>query len=345
VTVFIAGAVYIALACWLFNARRVFLPIVLPIGGALLTTHVALIVHMVRVEQRERQRTRDIFGKIVSPAVVRELLAREKLSLTGERRRITVFFADIRGFTDMTDASQKRAAAYVAEHKLTGPAAEKRFDAEAEIMLKTVNPYLSCIADVIKQHNGTLDKYIGDCVMAFWGAPVENPHHARDCVRAVIDAQRAVLKLTHERQAENARRAEENLRRAERGEPELPTLGTLSLGSGVNTGFMTVGTVGSEQHIMNYTVFGREVNLASRLEGASGRARILIGEETYRDLLRDDPELAATCRPQPPLALKGFSDAVQCYEVPWRPDGIDTKEKQETTAAIAVSRDRTRDCI
>jgi len=68
-------------------------------------------------------------------------------------------------------------------------------------------------------------------------------------------------------------------------------------------------------------VFGREVNLASRLEGASGRSRILISEETYRELLRDDPELAATCIEQPPLSLKGFRETVKSYEVPWRPPG------------------------
>jgi adenylate cyclase len=309
---------YVTVACVVFNAQRLFLPLVLPIGGSLLTTQVVLIVYLVRVEKRERQRTKEIFGRVVSPAVVRELLGQEKLSLSGERRRMTVFFADIRGFTDMTDAGQKRAAAYVAEHGLSGEEAERQFDSEAATVLKTVNPYLGCIADVTIKYDGTLDKYIGDCVMAFWGAPVENSHHARDCVRAVIDAQRAVFALNRQREIENQQRVKENIRRAPAGDPPLPMLDLLTLGSGINTGFMTVGTVGSEQHIMNYTVFGREVNLASRLEGASGRARILIGEQTYRDLVRDDPALAAQCQPQPLLALKGFTDPVPCYEVPWR---------------------------
>ncbi|HMJ92074.1 MAG TPA: adenylate/guanylate cyclase domain-containing protein, partial [Candidatus Acidoferrum sp.] len=296
-TVFALAIIYATVACWVFNAQRLLLPMVLPIAGSLLITHFSMIAYRVRVEQRERQRTKEIFGRVVSPAVVRELLGQEKLSLSGERRRLTVFFADIRGFTDMTDAAQKRATAYITENKLSSEEAEKQFDLEAATVLKTVNPYLGCIAEVTIKHDGTLDKYIGDCVMAFWGAPVENPHHARDCVRAVIDAQRAVLVLNRVREAENQHRMEENFRRAAAGEAPLPMLDLLTLGSGINTGFMTVGTVGSEQHIMNYTVFGREVNLASRLEGASGRARILIGEETYRDLMRDDPVLAAGCRP------------------------------------------------
>jgi class 3 adenylate cyclase len=84
----------------------------------------------------------------------------------------------------------------------------------------------------------------------------------------------------------------------------------------------TVGLMGSNEHLLNYTVFGREVNLASRLESASGRNRIYIGEATYKHLLRDDPELAATCIAIPPLTtIKGISGAVIVYEVPWRPPG------------------------
>jgi class 3 adenylate cyclase len=81
---------------------------------------------------------------------------------------------------------------------------------------------------------------------------------------------------------------------------------------------MDVGLMGSETHQYNYTVFGREVNLASRLESVSGSARIIIGETTYRHLLRDDAALAATCVELPPVKVKGFQDAVKIYEVPWQ---------------------------
>jgi adenylate cyclase len=182
-----------------------------------------------------------------------------------------------------------------------------------------VNLYLGVAAACIKRHGGTLDKYIGDCVMAFWGAPVPNERHAVCCVRAVMDIQREIFELNQQRREENRRREEENLQSILRGEKPRPLLDILVLGSGVNTGLMTVGLMGSDAHLVNYTVFGREVNLASRLENASGRSRILIGEQTFLALLRDDPALAATCIEQPPMNLKGFRDAVRAYEVPWRP--------------------------
>jgi adenylate cyclase len=311
----------------------------MPVGGSMAVTHVCLITYLVRFEQRERRRTKDIFGKVVSPDVVRELLDAETLSVSGARRRLTVFFADVRGFTPMTDAMQQRAADYVARHSLSGEAATKYFDAQAGEILETVNLYLGLIAVQVKKHGGTLDKYIGDCVMAFWGAPVENPRHAVCCVRAVIEAQRTILAVNKDREAENRRREEENLRRASKGEELRPMRDILSLGSGINTGVMTVGLMGSDAHLVNYTVFGREVNLASRLESASGRGRILIGETTYADLLRDDPPLAATCIRQPPIQLKGFRESITTYEVPWRPAEVSPAEAHQSDTALVASMD------
>jgi adenylate cyclase len=248
-----------------------------------------------------------------------ELLAStDKLSLRGARRNVTVFFADIRGFTEMTDINRDKAAEYVKEHNLTGQAAEAVFDARAAEALDTVNIYLTVVAEIVQQNKGAVDKFIGDCVMAFWGAPTPIEQHAATCVRAAIDAQRAIYELNQQRFAENKHREETNTARVADGQPPQPLLPLLTLGTGINTGYAVVGLMGSDDHIFNYTVFGREVNLASRLEGVSGRGRIIIGEATHKDLLRDEPALAATCVELPPVLIKGFQKAVKIYEVPWK---------------------------
>ncbi len=320
--------IYVA-ACFLLYVQYLYwIPIVIPVIGAMLMTHVCMVTYRVRAEQKERRRVKAVFSRIVSPNVVNELLNTEKLSLGGARRKITVFFADVRGFTEMTDVHQARAEEYVRENNLTPEAAEAHYDEQARETLATVNTYLGVIADKVKEHYGTLDKYIGDCVMAFWGAPTPNEKHALCCVRAAIDAQRGMHALNLERAAENQRREQANPARITAGQRAFDMLPLLSLGSGINSGTVIVGLMGSDAHILNYTVFGREVNLASRLEGVSGRGRIIIGEGTYRDLQRDDPKLAATCVELPSVTVKGIKNAVKIYEVPW---------KQEIAPAIDKS--------
>lgn len=322
---------YVLAANHYFLASRLWLPVVTPVA-ALLGTHFALLTGRVIFEQNERRRIRGIFSRIVSPNVVNELLKADRLSLGGSAREVTILFADVRGFTEMTDESHARAQAQIREQGLQGRAAEACFDRQAEEVLTTVNLYLGAIADVVKQHDGTLDKYIGDCVMAFWGAPTPNERHAVACVRAAIDAQRALHTLNLERIAENSRRGRENTARAARGEAPLPLLKVLTMGTGINTGIVSIGLMGSERHISNYTVFGLGVNLAARLETHSGRGRILVGEATYRALLRDDPSLAAACVPQPAAQFKGISHPVAMYEVPWQSGSV-----TGTTPSVSVS--------
>jgi adenylate cyclase len=224
----------------------------------------------------------------------------------------------VRGFTVLTDEMQKQSADFVREQKLDPEAAEKCIDESARETLNTVNLYLAAVADTVITHSGTLDKYIGDCVMAFWGAPLENLQHATSCVRAAIDAQRAIQELNQRRLAENASLETENVTRLAAGLPPKPPLRALQLGTGINTGLVTVGLMGSEKHQYSYTVFGREVNVASRLEGVSGSGRIIISETTYQHLLRDDSALATTCVELPAVTVKGIQDAVRIYEVPWQ---------------------------
>jgi adenylate cyclase len=213
---------------------------------------------------------------------------------------------------------QEQVSEFVRTHEVDGVTAEKYFEESARETLEIVNLYLATVAQVIKQHNGVLDKYIGDCVMAFWNAPMPDAKHAVAAVRAAIDAQRAILDLNEKRQAENPAREIENRSRVAAGLPPKPLNIALQLGTGLNTGMVTVGLMGSDAHGFNYTVFGREVNLASRLEGVSGSGRIIISDLTYFQLLRHAPELAATCTELFPVTVKGIKDAVRIYEVPWR---------------------------
>ncbi len=332
--VILLALAYGAAGCFLYVQDRYWLPLVLPIGGAMLVEHVSLVTYRLVFEERERRRVKFVFAKIVSPNVVNELLEAETLSLGGARRELTVFFADVRGFTELTDLMQQQASEYVQAQRLTGEAAEACYTESARETLNTVNLYLACVADTVKKHNGTLDKYIGDCVMAFWGAPTPNPRHALACVRAASDAQRAIYELNRQRATQNRQRELENRARVSAGLTPKPLLPTLALGTGINTGSVTVGLMGSDAHILNYTVFGREVNLASRLESVSGRGRIVISEATHEHLLRDDAGLAATCIELPSVPLKGFRTAVKVYEVPWRLPGMSPFDEEIAVSGI-----------
>ena len=325
--------IYGGIGAFVFVQDRYWLPLILPGATVVLTQFICLIAYRVLVEQAEKRRVKSVFSKIVSPNIVNELLDAEKLSLGGARREITVLFADVRGFTEFTDKNQEQAAAYVAANQLTGAAREAYFDEQAREALATINLYLGVVADIILQQEGTLDKFIGDCVMAFWGAPLASPKPALACVRAAIGAQQAIYELNRQRAEHNRKLAAENRARASAGLPQKTPLPILLLGSGINTGIVTVGMMGSETKTGvlrqgSYTVFGREVNLASRLEGVSGRGRIVISEATYEHLRRDDPILAANCVALVAEKVKGIREAVKIYEVPWRPPGSPSLDEE-----------------
>jgi adenylate cyclase len=310
-------AAYVVTTLWVFAHCRVWLPVVYPAGGAILILHGTLLVHLVVFEEQDKRRVKSIFSKLVSPSIVTELLEAERLSLGGAHREVTIFFADIRGFTAFTDQAQEQVATFLREHPMDESLAEKHVEAAARETLETVNLYLATVAEAVKRHDGTLDKYIGDCVMAFWNAPAAVAKHSLASVQAAIDAQRAIRQLNEQRLAQNPAREVENQALLQAGLPPKPMHVPLQLGSGVNTGRVTVGLMGSDQHGFNYTVFGREVNLASRLEGVSGSGRIIVSQATYLHLRRDAPELAATCKELAPEKVKGFREAVRIYEVPW----------------------------
>jgi len=329
-----AVLVYVALAFWLYVAHRFWLPVILPLGCSGLGTHALAITYRVHTEQEEKKRVKSVFSKMLAPEVVDELLKAAKVSMGGVQREITVYFADVRGFTALTDRTQTQAVEYVEKHKLNPAEAEAYHNLAAKEILDTVSTYLATIAGAIKKHNGTLDKYIGDCVMAFWGGPLPNPRHASDAVRSAMDAQRAMLALNLKRDAENKRIAAESAARAAQGLPPQSPLPLLSLGTGINTGTAIMGLMGSDADGLSYTVFGREVNLASRLEGLSGYGRIIISQATFLALQRDSPDLAALCVEQLPADVKGFRHAVKNYEVRWRPEGGPEDPTQKAVAPV-----------
>jgi class 3 adenylate cyclase/CHASE2 domain-containing sensor protein len=311
------AAAYVSSAVVAFTFARYWVPLVMPLI-ALALCYAALVTYQALFEQSEKRRVREVFSRVVSPSVVEELLKAPNLALVGKRRCVTVMFADIRGFTLMTDESHERAEQIVEREGIEGAEAQKVFDSESEQVVGTVNQYLSAIADTIKKNGGTLDKYIGDCVMAFWGAPTDSDRHAVGCVQSAIEAQRAVKRLNETRRQENERRERANSERVSLGQSpsRLRLLEVLSVGIGINTGTVDAGLMGS-QDAQNYTIFGRDVNVASRLEKLAEGNRILIGQSTFQWLTKQAPALAALCTELPPAAVRGIREAVKIYEVRW----------------------------
>jgi adenylate cyclase len=250
-----AAIIAVGLVAWAsrygFTAHGLLLDPMLPIFsvGA---TYVACVVWLYRTEQRRRRFVHEAFGRYVSPAVV-ERLAQDpsRFVLGGELRHLTIMFCDIRGFTSIAE----------------------RLDAQG--LTRFMNEYLTAMTDAILAHGGTVDKYIGDGIMAFWNAPLDDPDYARNAVRAAIAMTRELEVLN-----DNWKRSAEA-----RGE-EYRQVG---FRIGLATGECSVGNFGST-HRFNYSVIGDDVNLASRLEGTSKLYRTtILASEATRDLL---PELA-----------------------------------------------------
>ena len=214
------------------------LSLVLPSVGLLAVASGLTLVGWLSTD-REKLRLRRTFRYYLSEAVMTEMLEHpEQLKLGGEKRELTVLFSDIRGFTGIAER--------------TAPEALVRF----------VNGYLTPMTNIVFEEGGTLDKYIGDALMAFWGAPVAREDHA-------LRACRAALRFLEELERLRPRWREEGV-------------GEVEIGVGINTGPMVVGNMGSDVRF-DYTVMGDAVNLASRLEGANKLfgTRVLLSEETH----------------------------------------------------------------
>lgn len=316
-TILLLAGAYVGLAVWLYVAHRYLLPVALPVLGALLTTHLVMTVGR-GVENADRRHLEQLLKKVVSPRIIDALLQLDSPVPQTRRMELTVLFADLRGFTRYSEESQTRAEAAARALNLPPEQARAFADEAAREAMNSVNRYLAAVVDQIKATSGTLDKYMGDCVMAFWGAPIADANHAAQALNCAIAAEQTMERINREFAAENQLRAQENQRRQAQGQPPLPLLPVLRLGIGLNSGLATVGFMGSEKHLSSYTAFGHIVNVASRVEGLASGGQIIATEHTVLAAGRNHPELLARCAAQSPVLVKGINTPVKTFEVQWQ---------------------------
>lgn len=264
----LAGTVLIAvggLNFWLWTAGGLLLP--LASSWLLIIALYALSMSWgYFVESRSKRQLAGLFGQYVPPELVEEMSRDpENYNMEGRNEELTVLFSDVRGFTTISEGLDPK--------ELT----------------QLMNEYLGAMTEVIRRNRGTLDKYIGDAIMAFWGAPVADADHARHAVQTALDMQRELRKLDEPFKARGWQ--------------------PLHIGVGVNTGMMTVGDMGSPVR-QSYTVMGDAVNLGSRLESITKQygVGIIVGEATRKQL--DDVVFRELDR----VKVKGKDEPVSIYE-------------------------------
>jgi len=197
-------------------------------------------------EQAQRRQIRSAFGQYLSPALVEQLAqAPEKLVLGGEQREMTIMFSDVRGFTTISEA----------------------YKSDPQGLTKLMNRFLTPLTNAILARKGTIDKYMGDAIMAFWNAPIDDDEHQINACSAALDMLEKIDELNKVREVEAK----------EGGQTFIP----IKVGVGLNTGTCVVGNMGSDLRF-DYSVLGDSVNLASRLEGQSKEYGfpIIVGSKT-----------------------------------------------------------------
>ncbi|MEO6777351.1 MAG: adenylate/guanylate cyclase domain-containing protein [Kofleriaceae bacterium] len=258
--------VYVAL-CQLAFASGTIASLTLPSLAALLTAAAATIGALA-TEGREKAQLRAMFSRYVSRSVVDRILADPaRAKLGGERKELTVLFSDIRGFSKFSETMKP------------------------EELAAFLNEYLTPMTELVLESGGTLDKYIGDAVMAVWAAPVDVPDHAARACRVALRMHEALVML--------------NTRWKREGKP------VIKIGIGLNTGVMAVGNMGTAQRF-DYTVLGDQVNLGARLEGLTKEygVAILVGEATMKAA-----GAAFVFRELDLVRVKGRASAAPVYEL------------------------------
>jgi len=236
------------------------------------------------VESKNKRLITGLFGQYVPPELVDEMAQNPaNFNMEGESRELTILFSDVRGFTTISESL------------------------DAKTLSEFINAFLTPFTQVIYDHRGTIDKYMGDCIMAFWGAPIKDENHARHGLQSAFQMLKAMEVL--------------NTEFIKKAWPPI------KVGIGLNSGRVSVGNMGSEIRLA-YTVMGDAVNLASRLEGITKEygAAIIIGHDTRRRL----PDLIA--REVDKVRVKGKEIPVQIYE----PLGFEGTVSEEQLAALAL---------
>jgi adenylate cyclase len=288
------AAVLIGTSWTLFSRHDLLFDVTFPLI-AMAAVYVSVVGYGYFREQADRRRIRSAFGQYLSPTLVERLAqSPEQLVLGGEDRVMTVLFSDVRGFTSISEQYKDD------PHGLT----------------QLMNRLLTPLTDAIINRTGTIDKYMGDAVMAFWNAPLDDPAHAAHACEAALDMIDRVDALNKEREMEAAAA----------GRPFLP----IKIGVGLNTGRCVVGNMGSNLRFQ-YTVLGDAVNLASRLEGQTKNygVPILIGSQTA--LAAKDYALIEVDS----IRVKGKLEPEVVYAVLGRPELAATAAFQETRDLLA----------
>jgi adenylate cyclase len=263
----VALAAVFAWACTSMFAGGLWVNLTQPVAALALATFGG-VSYQYFVEGREKREVKRLFGRYVSKDIYEQLVANPSLAqLGGQRREMTVLFSDIRGFTTVSESG------------------------EPEQIVALLNRYFTRMVDIVFRHHGTVDKFVGDMVMALFGAPVDDGDHADHAVQAALEMIEELRRLNAEWTAE--------------GVPAI------DIGIGINTGPMIAGNIGSEA-IMSYTVIGDAVNLGSRLESLNKQygTHIIISEAT-RARLKQPYAL----RPLGDVVVKGKTQAVPIFEV------------------------------
>jgi class 3 adenylate cyclase len=265
VSVLVIGALALIDVGYFFSRRNVDLSTVF-LFAELGTMFIATVAVKYVLEERSKKFIRSTFSKYLAPAVVDDMLKDpSKLRLGGETRRLTIMMSDLRGFSAMSERLK--------------PAQ----------VLGMLNHYLGVMADLIFEHNGTIDEFIGDAILVIFGAPTQRPDDARRAVACAVAMQRAMRDI--------------NAHFASQGLPPI------EMGIGLNTGDVIVGNIGSQKHI-KYGVVGSHVNLTGRIESNTVGGQVLISGTTLEaagpDISHSAPQL---------ISAKGFAEPIPTYDI------------------------------